>query len=59
MLITDRNHKKQSWLKEIKVDLKSAVLQYSEISATFSGDRALPILDRLQNSEALLDVIFS
>ena len=37
MLITDRNHKKQSWLIW-------KMQSFIEISATFSGDQALPII---------------
>ena len=38
-------------------DLKIFLIADSEIFVTFSGDQALSILDRLKNSEALLDMI--
>ena len=40
-------------------NLNSAALHQSKISATFSSDGALSILDRLQNSEALLNTIWA
>ena len=40
-------------------NFKSSSINLSEISATFSSDRALLILDRLQNSETLLEMIWA